>query len=362
MRVSKWIIPFMGFLLAIPSIAKSLPPIMAQGTPDYTWPVTDGTDIIWWNNATGTSWFEKSHVIEVNQTDEIGTPLDIMWEKTYKWNGTTSNWDALYNGETGASASANHSWQDLSTIMPLLPAGQMGYIAAWLSCVFLIYPGTEAHPNVMPWMTGAVNMTWVNHSYYILYELIQGVPVPSNYNSTIQDLTWVLTNDSTTDIIVYNMTWTSRGILEFYEERNNETGELIEKEILVTPPTISLISPDQYSIVVAGDQINCAVDASALTTLQTVKYFWSSVETSPDWNTMGTVISNPTQIPVPTGFETIAYLHVQVIDELGQETQDVFQFRIGSGISSAPLFLVGLAVLAGVFFLTRRHSRRVQIS
>ncbi len=359
MRIPKWAIVTIGFLIVFtPAARPSNFPIIAQGTPCYSWPVSAGTEVIWWNNASGTSWFEKTQVVEINQTTlgTFGIQLDMMWEKTYRWNSTWKTWDPLRGGGVLQTACANHTWQNLTT------SGPFGYVASWLQSFLLFSLGytTEIHPDVMPWMGGSVNMTYVNQSYYILYENILNMLMPPYLVSSITDLTWIHRNASSA-LTIYNITWAPGGILQYFEERNGTTGDLIEKEVLVAPPAITLVSPLAHATIGSGNQINCTVVPSPLTSLKMVKYLWSSTEITPDWRTQGIEASNPIITSVPDSVENVAYLYLYATDEFGQETQEVFQFNIGRGINGAPLLAVGIVVLVSVFFLIRRHAKLFQL-
>ncbi len=328
MNMKKWasitlLISFL-MMLVVPICVR---PAKAQSpaTVNLTWPISIGDEAVYWANTTGTDMFLKMHILDINVTK--GTYWsECIWGTSYQWNKSTSVWDLQYDGLINKWSTQNNTWQVLTAI-----AGTpMGYPAAFTGD----FPGISGFHALMG---ASVNMTWLNTSYYL-----KNVVDPF-FNSTLNGNTWTMTNMSN-GVIVRQIVMGSTGFLLSVIMNNAATGNLELRENYVAPPVITLNSPAEQATVKSGDHISCAVTAGINASIASIKHFWSKNTDTPDWNSQGIAITDPTNILFNTYLGSgVVYLHMFAVDNLGQSSSFTFSFEMEeTGIPGYPLIALGM--------------------
>ncbi len=330
--------------IAVPHPVSTNGPATAA-TPVYSWNLAVGDALIWNMTLLDDTYYVMHVVADFNSTCLGPWWAEVLWTRQFKWNTSLHVWDFeddQFKDAPQAFIGENQTWQQVAGAF-------MGYWNGfWADLPAASMVGWFALP-----MGGAVNTTYQNSSMVNFFALMGNDP--ANFETTVNGLHWTARNISA-NVIVYDYTWHADGRLAHGIQRNWTNDDVLFEAVFVSPPVVTLTAPQENAAVAAGDTVNCAVVVSGETTLKTVKYYWSDSGASPDWSSQGKLIADPMHIPVASGLGTTTYLHIQAIDELGQQARATFHFTITGGISGFPIFLVGLAAVAGVLFKIRRRS------
>ncbi|HMF34835.1 MAG TPA: PPC domain-containing protein [Candidatus Lokiarchaeia archaeon] len=270
--------------------------------------------------------------------------VECLMGTMYMTDSAKSQWiPYAYMSPAGAPmvlTSANTTWQELG-------GGYTGYPCYWTAPEMGYMGGFGV---IEPLMSGAVNMSWYCQSFTDMVNVSGSFP-PNMAFSSIGN-TFIVTN-TTSQQVFLRLNYTANGVLsDLMEVYTPSPSNYVEMSPL-QGPAISLIDPAQGQSVPSGGNVAFSVAGDGGEVISSVQYYWSNSTAEPDWKSVGTVLSSPYNLTMPSGSNGTIYLHVFAQSALGPTSSTYFTINRATapGTSTPPppnlLMIILIVVGAG---------------